>query len=60
LQGGSYLTGVKNITSTFHSHHALALLQTGEVVAWGMNGDGQMGDGTDSTRYEPVFTAPWQ
>jgi alpha-tubulin suppressor-like RCC1 family protein len=34
--------------------HSLALLKGGKVVAWGNNEDGQLGDGTTTSRYEPV------
>ncbi|MGO8959313.1 MAG: RCC1 domain-containing protein [Streptosporangiaceae bacterium] len=34
--------------------HALALTTTGEVLAWGVNGDGQLGDGTTTSSDRPV------
>ncbi|MEW2619830.1 Ig-like domain repeat protein [Streptomyces sp. NPDC048106] len=34
--------------------HALALTSTGEVLAWGDNDFGQLGDGTTTSRNEPV------
>lgn len=34
--------------------HALALLSDGTVRAWGWGSSGQLGDGTMSTRYDPV------
>ena len=34
--------------------HSLALGSDGNVYAWGYNGQGQLGDGTTSSRYAPV------
>jgi len=34
--------------------HALALLADGTVMAWGNNGNGQLGDGTTANRLTPV------
>lgn len=34
--------------------HSLALTRSGRVLAWGFNGDGQLGDGTRKTRQVPV------
>lgn len=34
--------------------HALALTTTGEVLAWGYNGDGQLGDGSTTSSDTPV------
>ncbi|MBN8459839.1 MAG: cadherin-like beta sandwich domain-containing protein [Verrucomicrobia bacterium] len=34
--------------------HCLALLADGTLVAWGFNESGQLGDGTQINRYEPV------
>lgn len=34
--------------------HSLALRSDGTVLAWGRNSDGQLGDGTTATRFEPV------
>ncbi|MCW3029676.1 MAG: hemicentin-2-like [Solirubrobacterales bacterium] len=36
--------------------HSLALLANGTVMAWGNNGFGQLGDGTNGTREVPVAT----
>lgn len=36
------------------SHHACALRVSGEVWCWGANGGGEVGDGTTTTRPEPV------
>lgn len=35
--------------------HSLALLKSGQVLAWGFNRDGQLGDGTTEDRHTPVF-----
>lgn len=34
--------------------HSLAKTSLGRVFAWGMNSDGQLGDGTTGTRWSPV------
>lgn len=34
--------------------HSLALTESGEVLAWGMNMNGQLGDGTQTNRVYPV------
>jgi alpha-tubulin suppressor-like RCC1 family protein len=34
--------------------HSLALSSTGSVLAWGYNGDGQLGNGTTTDRHVPV------
>ncbi len=36
------------------SSHSLALLADGTVLGWGWNGEGQLGDGTTTTRLTPV------
>ncbi|ROQ72994.1 alpha-tubulin suppressor-like RCC1 family protein [Streptomyces sp. CEV 2-1] len=36
--------------------HSLALTATGKVLAWGYNAEGQLGDGTTTTRRLPVET----
>jgi alpha-tubulin suppressor-like RCC1 family protein len=35
-------------------HHTLALMRDGTVLAWGSNGNGQLGDGTNSWAGPPV------
>jgi alpha-tubulin suppressor-like RCC1 family protein len=37
------------------AHHALALTRDGQVLAWGNNRYGQIGDGTTTTRPTPVW-----
>ncbi|MDT7511814.1 RCC1 domain-containing protein, partial [Bifidobacterium sp. H6bp9] len=34
--------------------HSLAVGSDGNAYAWGYNGNGQLGDGTSTTRYAPV------
>lgn len=52
IAGTGYLSNVKSLSVSFD--HSLALLQTGEVLAWGWNGDGELGDGTTTNRNLPV------
>ena len=35
-------------------YHTLALKEDGTVLAWGQNNNGQLGDGTNEDRHEPV------
>ena len=37
------------------NQHTLALSSTGEVLAWGLNGQGQVGDGSGPNRMSPVL-----
>jgi alpha-tubulin suppressor-like RCC1 family protein len=46
------LTGVAAVSAGYD--HDLALLENSTVVAWGINGEGQLGDGTNETRFPPV------
>ncbi len=46
------LTGVTAISAG--ADDALALLSNSTVVAWGENGFGQLGDGSETNRYAPV------
>jgi alpha-tubulin suppressor-like RCC1 family protein len=46
------LSGVKAIAAG--AGQSLALLSNGAVVAWGKNGDGELGDGTTTSRSAPV------
>jgi alpha-tubulin suppressor-like RCC1 family protein len=45
-------THVRAITASCLS--SLALTQAGHVLAWGDNGDGDLGDGTTTSRSRPV------
>lgn len=51
--GTKYLENVIGIS--VGQTHAYALLQTGEIVAWGNNAYGQLGDGTEEDRTTPVY-----
>ena len=46
------LTNVAAISGGWEA--TLALLSNGTVWAWGLNGNGELGDGTTNTRYSPV------
>jgi alpha-tubulin suppressor-like RCC1 family protein len=48
----AFLSGVTSIAAG--RSHALALLTDGSVVAWGLNGQGQLGDGTLTNSSTPV------
>jgi alpha-tubulin suppressor-like RCC1 family protein len=50
--GVGFLTGVS--AASAGSLHSLALKSDGTVWAWGFNGNGQLGDGTASSRSTPV------
>ena len=50
--GVGFLTGVATIAAG--EFHSLALKTDGTVWAWGNNGNGQLGDGTTTTRPTPV------
>lgn len=48
------------IKVTAGSSHSCALRETGRVACWGLNGQGQLGDGTLTNRYERVAVRfPW-
>ena len=51
-EGDGYLTDIKKISAG--RTHSLALKSDGTVWAWGINDDGQLGDGSTDTRYTPV------
>ncbi|MGH3391638.1 MAG: RCC1 domain-containing protein [Actinomadura sp.] len=51
-------TGVTVTTAAGGLNHSLAVTFTGEVLAWGDNGNGQLGDGTLTARDTPVATWP--
>jgi alpha-tubulin suppressor-like RCC1 family protein len=46
------VSGVDAITTGFW--HTCALIAGGEVMCWGFNGDGELGDGTTTDRLTPV------
>ncbi|MET9020692.1 Ig-like domain repeat protein, partial [Actinopolymorpha sp. NPDC004070] len=47
--------GVRLVKIAAGESHSLALTTTGEVLAWGANADGQLGDGTNAARNRPVL-----
>ena len=49
---GDPVTGVVAVAAG--AYHSLALLEDGTLLAWGYNGYGQLGDGTNTTKYSPV------
>ena len=49
---GNVLTGVKAVSGG--DNHSLALLNNGEVRAWGYNGLGELGNGTTTNSHVPV------
>jgi alpha-tubulin suppressor-like RCC1 family protein len=49
------LSGVTQVSGG--SYHGLALLSNGTVMAWGYNGNGQLGDGTTNDSSTPVPVA---
>jgi alpha-tubulin suppressor-like RCC1 family protein len=52
------LSGVKAIATDSNASHVLALLEDGTVKSWGLNQNGQLGDGTSSyERTTPVAVA---
>jgi alpha-tubulin suppressor-like RCC1 family protein/phosphodiesterase/alkaline phosphatase D-like protein len=61
----SNITAAKSVTAIFASFvvapmvaagstHSIALKSDGTVLAWGNNGNGQLGDGTNASRTSPV------
>lgn len=50
--GGNPITGIQALYSNVYS--TLALKTDGTVLAWGDNIDGQLGDGTQTERHNPV------
>ncbi|MFZ2277983.1 MAG: cadherin-like beta sandwich domain-containing protein [Prosthecobacter sp.] len=52
--GVSALYGKTVVSIAAGGNHSLALCSDGTVVAWGANSNGQLGDGTTTTRYAGV------
>lgn len=50
------LTGVKKIAAAINAPiaHSFAVLKSGEVVGWGANASGQLGNGTTTESFVPV------
>lgn len=55
LQVNGLTSGVSSISTSFA--HNCVVRSGGNVVCWGLNGNGQLGDGTTTTRSEPVAVA---
>ena len=58
LQSGSgsdatYLDGVTLVSAG--NENSYAVLTTGELMSWGLNTDGQLGDGTTTNQNSPVY-----
>ncbi len=54
----SFPSGVKKVVQiAAGQYHNLALTASGDVWAWGLNSDGQIGNGTTTTRNTPVKVA---
>ena len=49
-----WLTNVDAIASSPGAAHTIALIGGGTVMAWGLNAEGQLGDGTTATRLTAV------
>ncbi len=52
---GSWMYGRKAVAAKAGDFHTLVLLDRGDVVAFGLNNRGQIGDGTYVNRYLPVL-----
>ncbi|MCM8768306.1 MAG: FG-GAP-like repeat-containing protein [Candidatus Omnitrophica bacterium] len=52
VSGTGYLLGIIQVSAG--GSHSTALGYDGTVYAWGRNTEGQLGDGTNTTRYRPV------
>jgi alpha-tubulin suppressor-like RCC1 family protein len=52
IHAGLVARGIAQVAAG--ERHSVALLRNGEVWAWGYNGEGQLGDGTLTTREAPV------
>jgi alpha-tubulin suppressor-like RCC1 family protein len=56
--GGGFVqaSGIGNVVEVAAgAHHSLALKSDGTVMAWGRNTEGQLGDGTTTSRTTPVI-----
>ncbi|MGD0881340.1 MAG: MBG domain-containing protein [Acidimicrobiales bacterium] len=50
-------TGVKAIAIAAGGYHSLAAASNGDVYAWGLNADGQLGTGTTTTETSPTVVS---
>jgi alpha-tubulin suppressor-like RCC1 family protein len=55
VANGNILQGVANLAVSSLSAAGYALMPDGSLLAWGNNGNGQLGDGTTSSRSTPVL-----
>jgi alpha-tubulin suppressor-like RCC1 family protein len=46
--------GVKVVAATAGLFHVLALTRAGQILAWGYNTDGQLGNGSTTDRHVPI------
>ena len=52
----SFGTGLYPVKVATGGHHTCAILNDGTVSCWGYNNHGQLGDGTQISRYTPTPT----
>jgi alpha-tubulin suppressor-like RCC1 family protein len=60
--GTAPVSGLSNVTIdaiAAGQAHTCALDNEGTVHCWGDNDDGELGDGTTTTRFVPVTVQPW-
>jgi len=55
--GSGFLTNIAGISASGTNSHSLAVSTTGVVYAWGLNNNGQLGDGTTTQRTAPVVVS---
>ncbi len=56
----SGLSGVRSVASGSTANHACAIRSDGSLACWGYNSNGQIGDGTLTSRAEPVAVSSAQ
>jgi uncharacterized repeat protein (TIGR01451 family) len=52
-----FLSSIAAISASGSNNHSLAVSNTGVVYAWGLNNNGQLGDGTTTQRLAPVVVS---